>query len=176
MLRIGPIAALLTIAGSAQAAEPVLTADMVYTSAVQTPGPAGVIKVTPSPKGALFTIDLHDLPPGPHGFHVHEAGSCADAPNAAGVMTPAGAAGPHWDPARTAAHRGPHGDGHLADLPRIEASVEGRAVATLTAPRITDVAALKGHAVIVHVGADTYSDTPDPLGGGGARLACGVLR
>ncbi len=28
---------------------------------------------------------------------------------------------------------------------------------------------------IVHVGADTYSDTPDPLGGGGARLACGVL-
>ncbi|MGH6998185.1 MAG: superoxide dismutase family protein, partial [Phenylobacterium sp.] len=82
----------------------------------------------------------------------------------------------HWDPARTAAHRGPHGDGHLADLPRIEAGPDGRAVATLIAPRITDVAALKGHAVIVHAGADTYSDTPDPLGGGGARLACGVLR
>ena len=173
MLRI---AALLAIAGSAHAAEPTLTADMAYTSAVQTPGPAGAVKVAPSPGGAQFSVDLRDLPPGQHGFHIHEAGSCADAPNAAGVMTPAGAAGPHWDPARTAAHRGPHGDGHLADLPRIEAGADGRAVATLIAPRITDVAALKGHAVIVHVGADTYSDTPDPLGGGGARLACGVLR
>ena len=173
MLRI---LAMLALGGAAPAPEPALTADMAYTSAVQTPGPAGVIRVVASAKGAEFRVDLRDLPPGPHGFHVHEAGSCADAPNAAGVMTPAGAAGPHWDPARTAAHRGPHGDGHMADLPRIEAGADGRAVATLTAPRITDLAALKGHAIIVHVGADTYSDTPDPLGGGGARLACGVLR
>ncbi|MBV8452160.1 MAG: superoxide dismutase, partial [Deltaproteobacteria bacterium] len=27
-----------------------------------------------------------------------------------------------------------------------------------------------------HAGGDNYSDTPLPLGGGGARLACGVIR
>jgi Cu-Zn family superoxide dismutase len=28
---------------------------------------------------------------------------------------------------------------------------------------------------MVHVGGDNYSDKPKPLGGGGARFACGVI-
>ena len=36
-----------------------------------------------------------------------------------------------------------------------------------------DIVASANHALIVHAGGDTYSDTP-PLGGGGARVACGV--
>ena len=32
---------------------------------------------------------------------------------------------------------------------------------------------LRGRALVVHAGGDTYADTP-PLGGGGARIACGV--
>lgn len=47
---------------------------------------------------------------------------------------------------------------------------------SVVAPRITEIQALKGRALVVHVGADTYSDTPEALGGGGRRLACGVLR
>ena len=37
-------------------------------------------------------------------------------------------------------------------------------------------AALRGKAIMIHVGGDNYSDQPAPLGGGGARLACGVLQ
>lgn len=173
MLLIGLAAALAS--APAPAATPALVAEMSFTSAAPRPGKAGEIRVAPSPDGAVFTIRLNDIAPGSHGFHVHAAGSCADAPNAAGEMVPAGAAGPHWDPQATNAHRGPHSDGHMADLPRIEADRDGRAAASLIAPRITDISTLKGHALIVHVGADTYSDTPEPLGGGGKRLACGVL-
>jgi Cu-Zn family superoxide dismutase len=34
---------------------------------------------------------------------------------------------------------------------------------------------LKGRAIVIHSGGDNYSDTPRPLGGGGARVACGVV-
>jgi len=178
MLRIGltgAIAALLASASPAHCAGPELSATMTLTSAVQIAKPVGKITVKAGPDGAVFRFNLRDLPTGPHGFHVHEGGSCADAPNAKGEMTPAGAAGPHWDPQKSGKHEGPEGHGHMADLPRIEAREDGRAKGELRAPRITDLNALKGHAVIIHAGGDTYSDTPEPLGGGGARIACGVL-
>ena len=34
---------------------------------------------------------------------------------------------------------------------------------------------LEGRAVMIHAGGDNYSDQPKPLGGGGARVACGVV-
>jgi Cu-Zn family superoxide dismutase len=34
---------------------------------------------------------------------------------------------------------------------------------------------LRGHALMIHEGGDNYSDQPKPLGGGGARIACGVV-
>jgi Cu-Zn family superoxide dismutase len=37
------------------------------------------------------------------------------------------------------------------------------------------VAKAQGHAIIIHEGGDNYSDTPKPLGGGGSRIACGVV-
>jgi Cu-Zn family superoxide dismutase len=40
------------------------------------------------------------------------------------------------------------------------------------APRLS-TADLRGRALIVHAGGDTYRDVP-PLGGGGARIACGI--
>ena len=49
---------------------------------------------------------------------------------------------------------------------------EGNTTTTVVAPR-RSVADLRGRALIVHAGGDTYSDTP-PLGGGGARTACGM--
>ncbi|CAN7373810.1 superoxide dismutase family protein [Phenylobacterium sp. LjRoot164] len=164
------------VLASAPAAPPPLTAQMTFTSAAPRPGPAGKVEVLASPQGAVFQVRLDDLPPGPHGFHVHTSGSCDDTANAAGEPIAAGAAGPHWDPEATQAHQGPHGQGHLADLPRIEADSGGRAAVSVVAPRITEIQALKGRALVVHVGADTYSDTPEALGGGGRRLACGVLR
>ena len=49
----------------------------------------------------------------------------------------------------------------------------GRATLTL-APRFK-LSELKGHALVIHAGGDNYSDTPEKLGGGGARIACGVI-
>lgn len=34
---------------------------------------------------------------------------------------------------------------------------------------------LTGGAIVIHAGGDNYSDSPDKLGGGGARVACGVV-
>ena len=32
-----------------------------------------------------------------------------------------------------------------------------------------------GRSIMIHEGGDSYSDKPAPLGGGGARIACGVI-
>jgi Cu-Zn family superoxide dismutase len=42
-------------------------------------------------------------------------------------------------------------------------------------PHLT-VADVKGRSIMIHGGGDNYSDQPAPLGGGGARIACGVVR
>lgn len=137
----------------------------------------GSVVISDSPKGAVIKLKLHDLPAGEHGFHVHENGTCMPAAGPDGKMALAGAAGPHWDPGQSGRHLGPSGAGHLGDLPRLVVTdkVKGTVQETMLVPRLTDVAALKGHTLMVHAGGDTYADTP-PLGGGGARLACGVMR
>jgi superoxide dismutase, Cu-Zn family len=139
------------------------------------PGEAlGTLNIADGPAGAAVKTALKGLPPGPHGFHVHETGSCAPT-TANNQPVPAGGAGGHFDPQRTGKHEGPDGAGHLGDLPVLQVAADGSAAADLTAPHIRDVAALRGKAVVIHAGGDHYSDQPAPLGGGGARIACGVL-
>jgi len=134
----------------------------------------GTVTVTDGPYGLLLTPHLTDLAPGLHGFHVHEHASCDHAMKD-GQMTPALAAGGHLDPALTGKHEGPYGKGHLGDLPALFVAPDGRATLPLLAPRLK-VADLKGHALMIHAGGDNYADQPDPLGGGGARVACGVVK
>ncbi len=134
----------------------------------------GSVTVRESPAGAVFSLSLTGLPAGQHGFHVHEHGSCAPHAGEGGAMEPAGAAGAHWDPQSTGRHLGPEGAGHLGDLPLIEVGADGAASASVTAPRIQSIADLRGRALMIHAGGDNYTDTP-ANGGGGARLACGVI-
>jgi Cu-Zn family superoxide dismutase len=135
--------------------------------------PAGTITLKETKEGLELTTNLKGLPPGEHGFHLHEKGSCEPADNA-GTITPGHAAGPHYDPDATKAHKGPGGGGHKGDLPKLEISPKGTAkgkhqVAGLT---LADVA---GRTLMIHEAGDNYSDTPKPLGGGGGRIACGVI-
>jgi len=51
----------------------------------------------------------------------------------------------------------------------------GRATKPIVAPHLT-IADVKGHSFMIHAGGDNYSDQPAPLGGGGARIACGIAR
>jgi Cu-Zn family superoxide dismutase len=137
-------------------------------------GPAGRVMFRDAPGGATVRVDLYGLPPGQHGFHIHQNPSCGPG-EVNGAMASAGAAGGHYDPMGTAMHRGPYGKGHLGDLPFLTIDANGSEHQTLVAPRITDVNRLKGHSVVIHAGGDNYADQPQPLGGGGARIACGVI-
>ncbi len=125
--------------------------------------------------GAHIRLSLHGLPPGEHGFHVHAKGSC-DPTMKDGMPVLAGAAGGHYDPNLSGKHEGPAGMGHVGDLPVITVGADGAASGTLDAPRIRDVSSLRGHTLMIHAGGDNYSDTPAPLGGGGPRMACGLIQ
>ncbi|HEX6791446.1 MAG TPA: superoxide dismutase [Cu-Zn] SodC, partial [Candidatus Krumholzibacteria bacterium] len=134
----------------------------------------GTITVSDTEHGALFTPQLSKLAPGLHGFHLHENPTCECAPKE-GKMTAAHAAGAHLDPAKTGKHEGPYGKGHLGDLPPLYVAADGTCTLPVLAPRLK-VSDVKNRALMIHAGADNYSDTPEALGGGGARIACGVVK
>lgn len=138
------------------------------------PGAAvGQIRVVESAHGLVFYPQLKGLPPGLHGFHVHENPSC-DAAIRDGKPVSALAAGGHFDPKGSKTHGEPWGDGHLGDLPALTVAADGSATQAVLAPRLT-LGDVRQRALMIHAGADNYSDQPAALGGGGARLACGVI-
>ncbi|WP_296256050.1 MULTISPECIES: superoxide dismutase [Cu-Zn] SodC [unclassified Pseudomonas] len=143
-------------------------------SAEGEPQPIGQITLSETAYGLLFTPKLTSLPAGVHGFHVHENGSC-DAGTKDGNKGAALAAGGHFDPDRTGRHLGPYADGHLGDLPAIYVTENGEASYPVLAPRLKEISRIKGHALMIHAGGDNYADMPMPLGGGGDRVACGVI-
>lgn len=134
----------------------------------------GSIRAVDTADGVRFEPALSGLPPGEHGFHLHEHGDCG--PQVKDDRCVAGlAAGGHWDPDGTGKHLGPWGEGHRGDLPVLVVGADGRATTpTPPAPRLR-VADLYGRALVIHAGGDNYADVPEPLGGGGARIACGVV-
>lgn len=133
----------------------------------------GTVTIEAAEQGTKLTPDLKSLTPGAHGFHVHEHGSC-EPKTVDGKVTPAGAAGGHYDPEGTGKHAGPYGDGHLGDLPVLYVSADGTATDPVLAPRIRPEQ-MAGRTLMVHEGGDNYSDEPERLGGGGGRMACGVV-
>ncbi len=134
----------------------------------------GTVKAEDTPYGLLLTPALTGLAPGLHGFHVHEKASC-DCADKDGKMVAALAAGGHYDPAKTGKHLGPYSaDGHLGDLPPLYVAADGTASLAVLAPRLK-VKDLKSRAIMIHAGGDNFSDQPAALGGGGARVACGVV-
>ena len=133
----------------------------------------GSVVVSRSPYGLVFTPSLSGLPPGLHGFHVHENPSCA-AKEKDGKMVAGLGAGGHYDPRASKRHDAPWGTGHLGDLPALYVDPQGNATSPVLAPRLK-MADLKRRSLMIHMAGDNYSDHPAPLGGGGARVACGVI-
>ena len=146
----------------------------VFLSTATGPGASiGTVTFTDTPGGLEIKTDLRGLPPGKRGFHVHEHPDCS-AVTKDGKGMPAMAAGGHYDPDKTGKHLGPDAGGHLGDLPVLDVAADGSAKVTLLVkkPKTSD---FKGRALMIHAGGDNYSDDPAPLGGGGARLACGII-
>jgi Cu-Zn family superoxide dismutase len=135
--------------------------------------PAGTITIKETKDGVVLETNLKGLPPGEHGFHMHEKPSC-DAADKEGKVTAGQAAGAHFDPDATKAHKGPGGGGHKGDLPKLEVTDKGVAKGKLDVKGLT-AADFAGKSLMIHAGGDNYSDTPKPLGGGGDRIVCGVV-
>ncbi len=135
--------------------------------------PVGEVTISENSHGLVFTPALYGLPPGLHGFHLHENASCApgvkDGKPAAAI-----AAGDHYDPKKSGKHGTPWGNGHLGDLPPIHVDGKGESSHAVLAPRLK-ASDLAGRSLMVHAGGDNHADHPAPLGGGGARIACGVI-
>ncbi|KIL98429.1 Superoxide dismutase Cu-Zn precursor [Paramagnetospirillum magnetotacticum MS-1] len=162
----------LVFAGtSALAAELVIPINAINTEGVG--AIIGSVKVKDGKGGMTVTPKLSGLTPGPHGFHVHENPSCQPKEQD-GKMVPGLSAGGHFDPAKAGKHEGPWGHGHQGDLPALAVNGDGNATDAVVASMLK-VADLKGRAIVIHAGADNYSDQPKPLGGGGGRVACGVV-
>ena len=134
----------------------------------------GTVTISANPGGGVVLKPaLKGLPPGDHGFHVHEKGDCG--PKAKdGKPTAGEAAGPHWDPDKAGKHAGPSGKGHRGDLPALAVSPGGAAGTPITATRIK-LEELAGKSLMIHAGGDTYGEPP-ASGGGGERIAGGVIK
>jgi superoxide dismutase, Cu-Zn family len=156
----------------AAAQQPTVTIPMNLITDGGIGAPIGNVRAEDTGGGLKLTPELAGLPPGPHGLHLHEKPACGPGERD-GRMQAGLAAGDHWDPAHTGKHLGPGGQGHKGDLPVLMVDPDGTATTPLAAPNLT-VADLAGHALVIHQGGDNYSDQPQPLGGGGARIACGV--
>lgn len=131
------------------------------------PTPIGTVTYENTGYGLLLTPNLKGLPPGTHGFHVHENPSCAKNGMAAGG---------HLDPGKTNKHLGPYDDfGHQGDLPVLVVDADGTATLPVLAPKLRDFE-LDKRSIMIHAGSDNYSDKPKKMGGGGDRLACGVVK
>lgn len=113
-------------------------------------------------------LDAHGL----YGFHVHTNPDCGATEKGLGMK-----AGGHWDPKNSGKHSFPWDDeGHKGDLPAIYVNADGIANYPVLAPKIKNIDELKGHSLMIHVGGDNHSDKPAALGGGGARMICGVIK
>jgi Cu-Zn family superoxide dismutase len=165
-------ASALLASGSAAAADLRVTMNVVTDAGIG--ASAGTVVVSETKHGVVFTPARTGVAPGLHGFHVHEKGSCAPSEKD-GKQVAANAAGGHYDPDKTKKHGTPWGDGHRGDLPALFVDADGKAMNPVLAPRLK-MAELKGKALMVHAGGDNHADHPAPLGGGGARVVCGVMK
>jgi Cu-Zn family superoxide dismutase len=164
--------ALLVVTRTVGAATATATINLINATGISSP--LGMVSFLDSPDGMVITPKLSGLPPGEHGFHIHDKGDCEPGMNE-GKPAAGFAAGGHYDPAHTKKHLGPLSTaGHRGDLHVLVVDDGGHATKGVVAPHLT-VEQIRGRSIIIHAAGDNYSDTPVPLGGGGARIACGVI-
>jgi Cu-Zn family superoxide dismutase len=113
-------------------------------------------------------IDLTGVPPGVHGFHIHEKGDCGNnAQNAGGHFNPTGMV--HGAPDAVSHHAG--------DFGNVTADANGEVHIRFTSHSIslTPNASSNpvGRAIVLHEKADDL--VSQPSGNAGARIACGVI-
>lgn len=130
--------------------------------------------------GVEISLNVQGMPPGTHGFHIHEKGECAPKMNATtGKMEAFGAAGGHFDPHDTKTHGQPGQPSrqiHAGDVPNLVVSANGSGMLRYTSQDVTLTPgenSIMGRSLVVHADEDDYRT--NPAGNSGARIACGVI-
>lgn len=131
----------------------------------------GTATLTEVSGGVRIVLEAKGLPPGAHGVHLHDIGTC-DAPafeSAGNHVNPDGKAHGLLNPS------GPH----AGDLPNLTVGSDGSGRLETMNTRITlaggpsSILDADGSALIIHANPDDF--TTNPSGGTGARIACGVV-
>jgi Cu-Zn family superoxide dismutase len=132
----------------------------------------GTASFVQSSNGVRLTLNVSDLPPGVHGFHIHTVGKC-DPPDFK-------SAGGHFNPeGKKHGLKNPEGH-HAGDLENLTVAANGKATAKVLVTGATlgeganSLFQLGGTALVIH--ADPDDEMTDPAGNAGARIACGVIR
>jgi Cu-Zn family superoxide dismutase len=164
-------AAAVTAPAGAQMLEPDAQANLINTEGTT----IGVAKLAQGPKNLLITLNAENLPPGWHAFHIHQTGDCSDPE--AGFEASGGHLGVDEADHGFMSEGGPH----AGDLPNVYVGQAG----LLQVQVQTGLASLNGEfgdtildddgaALVIHANPDDHRT--DPAGGGGDRLACGVIQ
>jgi Cu-Zn family superoxide dismutase len=131
----------------------------------------GIATLVEGTDGVLITINVWNLPPGLHGFHIHEVGKCEppDFKTAGGHFNPYG---------RKHGLKNPEGP-HSGDSPNLLVGPDGTATQVILFPFVTlgdgtnSLLHPGGTSLMIH--ATTDDQITDPSGNSGVRIACGVI-
>lgn len=161
-----------SLAGAAMAADaPAATRVGLKTGAGAS---AGFATLTEGPNGVLLRIEAKGLTPGWHGVHFHEKADCSKSDFTS--------AGGHVHGKATMVHGLLNPDANEAgDLPNLFVNAQGQGMAEMFSSYVSFSGAggreaLKdkdGSALVIHAAADDHRT--QPIGGAGARVACGAI-
>jgi Cu-Zn family superoxide dismutase len=131
----------------------------------------GTANLISGPNGILIRVEIAPggLTPGWHGLHLHTVGDCSDV----GTFKASGGHVGKIDGGHGLLNpKGPEG----GDIPNIWIAADGsggyEAFTNLT--QMSDLTDADGSAILIHTGEDDALS--QPIGGAGARVACGVIR
>ena len=122
-----------------------------------------------TPAGLKIAVEVSHVPPGKHGFHIHQYGSCEDEGKSAGG---------HYNPDGVA-----HGllmtngfsGAHAGDLGNLEVGDDGTGRAEMTLPGLSlsgGKYSVGGRGLILHEKEDDFGQ---PTGNAGGRIGCGTI-
>jgi Cu-Zn family superoxide dismutase len=131
----------------------------------------GTATLTATPAGAVsITLEVKNLAPGEHAFHVHQVAKCEP---------PFTTAGPHFNPGgKKHGLHSPDGS-HAGDMNNITVGADGTAKLTVVNAQVTlgagptSLFANGGTSLVIHAKPDDMKS--DPAGNAGDRIACGVI-
>jgi Cu-Zn family superoxide dismutase len=122
--------------------------------------------------GVQISVSAQGLPPGVHGMHIHEKGSC-EGPDFK-------SAGGHFNPGKKShGLKSPQGH-HAGDLNNITVGSDGSVKEEIVVRDVTlrpneqnSLMKAGGTALVIHEKAD--DEKSDPAGNAGGRIACGAI-